>query len=427
MSERLFAGACVALLFISHLLYGALTAETSLTMTVGWALLLATGAVVPWRGVQRTSPMVYIPYVCFGLTLLIALWTLTPYTPDGVQPVWRTVGLAGAATVDRSATILEIVKLLGLACAFSVGVGLGRKDSVALGVTKWIVYAGGALALLAIGLSATGAILQTQGHRLEAFFLNPNTAGTVFGAIFCMCAAEIFSTFRRRKGLRGKLELIAAGLCALLTFTALIMTNSRGALGSTCVALAVLLALQAYAKRWKLTTTLVIAGGCAAILAVMILAGFAVDRFGTVQKDAALRRLIFDTNWRAFREAPWTGHGLGTFDIVNRSRLTTESFHSLWNIRSAENVYLQWLVEGGVLGAGSIFLGVALTLLLTLLNLGRERSRAALHALIAVDAVIVLHGIFDFGLQTPSVAAFWAFLLGLQLSWASSMSSRRKR
>ncbi len=37
-------------------------------------------------------------------------------------------------------------------------------------------------------------------------------------------------------------------------------------------------------------------------------------------------------------------------------------------------------------------------------------------ALLAVDALILLHGLVDFSLQTTSVAAFWAFVLGLQLS-----------
>jgi hypothetical protein len=47
-----------------------------------------------------------------------------------------------------------------------------------------------------------------------------------------------------------------------------------------------------------------------------------------------------------------------------------------------------------------------------------------LAGLLAVDAVVLIHGATDFGLEVPSVAAFWAWLLGLQFSLAQGSSRR---
>jgi len=47
-----------------------------------------------------------------------------------------------------------------------------------------------------------------------------------------------------------------------------------------------------------------------------------------------------------------------------------------------------------------------------------------LAALIAADAIFLLHGATDFGLEAPSMAALWAWLLGLQFSLAQGSARR---
>ena len=39
-----------------------------------------------------------------------------------------------------------------------------------------------------------------------------------------------------------------------------------------------------------------------------------------------------------------------------------------------------------------------------------------LFALIAANLAVLVHGVTDFALQTPSVALMWSYLLGLQFS-----------
>ena len=47
----------------------------------------------------------------------------------------------------------------------------------------------------------------------------------------------------------------------------------------------------------------------------------------------------------------------------------------------------------------------------------RLSTRALLRALIVSSLVLLVHGATDFALQVPSIAAFWAFLLGCQYSF----------
>jgi O-antigen ligase len=426
--ERLFLAACVAVLYGGHVLYGGLTGEASLSMIIAWAVLLAGGALWASYRTELIKAVTLLPAGLFLLVLAVAAWSLTGATPDGAQPVWAAAGTPGSASIDRSATLLEIIRLAGLACVFLVGLGLGLAPATARVTLKSVAYAGAAFAALAIAIALGDLAPQTQAGRLEAMFRNPNTAGSVFGAILCLCAGLLLRT-RQRPWLAAEWVGLAADVAAVaIVAAALLMTGSRGALAATGLALAALILLLAWQRRWPpiRLAGLLAAFGVAALGALAI-NGVALSRLWSLGADSSLRRLIFDTHWRSFLEAPWTGHGLGTFDTVNRARLTAESYAALWNIRSAENVYLQWLVEAGILGAVPMFLCVGLIVGTTgWLVLRRRSTPAVLLALLAADAVLLLHGVVDFALQTPSVAMMFAFLLGLQLAWAAALQPRKR-
>ena len=426
--ERLFIGACVVLLFAGHALYGALAGEASLMMVGGWALLLLLGASWPRWEVERFRPVLVWPAIFFGLTVLVALLSLTGVAP-GTRPIWAVIGLPDASTVDKSATILEIVKLLGLACAFSVGFGLGERERLGLKTIKAIVYCGAAFCLLAVITFAAGLATQTQHDRLEAFFLNPNTAGSFCAAILCLCAGLVIRGARQVRA-TGRWDGLAGSLlCAVIALTALLMTNSRAASAVAVLGLGLIIVWQTLAGRLKVRHAIGVAAIVGGVILIAVLAsGRVVSRIGSLDEDASLRGLIGAVHWRAFTDAPWMGHGLGSFETVNRTRLTADTFGSLWNIRSAENVYLQWLEEAGLLGALPMFACIGVILGVTALNISRRRSMLSpLHALMAVNLVFILHGAVDFGLQTPSISTFWAFLLGLQLAWSEGSSSRRSQ
>ena len=64
------------------------------------------------------------------------------------------------------------------------------------------------------------------------------------------------------------------------------------------------------------------------------------------------------------------------------------------------------------------------TMLISALQVRRMKSGHTLaRGLVAANLVVLIHGTSDYALQVPSIAAFWAFLLGLQLAFGQSRAS----
>ena len=425
--EAVFLLACAALLLGGHLMFGALTGEASAAVAAGWSLLALVGAFSLARLDNRMILPLAVSAGGFVVVLLFASASLTAIVPGTSQPIWAELGLDPAATLDRSETRLEILKLCGLGMTFIVGWGLGTNDTAALRAFKAAAYSGAVFAAVAIVMHLAQIGPKTQAGRLEATFLNPNTAGALFGAVLCLCIGQILRTFRQARQKSGRMGFALSVGGSAVTFVALVLTFSRGALSATAVAVVVMMVVRAFARRWTLRQLGIGLGIFAVGGALLLLVNVQfTNRLSALAGDALLRRYIFDSHWKAFGEAPALGYGLGSFDTLNRIRLTTENYASLWNIRSAENVYLQWLVEGGVLTALPMFATIGFVIYRTTVQtFDRRAMLGPLHALLAVDLVFLLHGVVDFALQTYSVAVFWSFLLGLQLSW-SATSYRRK-
>ena len=424
--EAVFLVACAALLLGGHLMFGALTGEASAAIAGAWSLLALIGAFSLARLDNRMTWPLAVAAGGFTIVLAFAAASLTDIIPGTAQPIWAQLGLDPAATLDRSETRLEMVKLCGLGMTFLVGWGLGASDATALRAFKAACYSAALFAAIAIIMDLGHIGPKTQAGRLEATFLNPNTAGALFGAALCLCVGQALRTFRQAGQKLGRVSFAGAVLGCILTFTALILTFSRGAMAATAVALFAMMVLRAFARRWTFRQLGLGLGAFAAGAALLLaLNGQFYSRLSMLRGDSLLRRYIFDSHWQAFTEAPLLGYGLGGFDTVNRMRLTVESYAWLWNIRSAENVYLQWLVEGGLLIAIPMFATLGFVIFRTAFQTVRRRAMLGpLHALLAVDMVFLLHGVVDFALQTYSVAVFWSFLLGLQLAWSGSSFRR---
>ncbi len=425
--QRAYIIACALLVVAGHLAFGALTAETSLGLVIAWAGLLIVGALTVDRPRHATLKPLILPAAGFGLVLVFTLLTLVTLPHGAGHPIWEVAGLPGRVSVDPSETQLEFLRLLGLGCVFVVGWGLGLQDATALRAFKAVTYAGGIFVVIALIAHLAGLAPKTQAGRLEAMFLNPNTAGALAGAILCLATGLALRSLRRARNGAGLLALPGPFACCLLAGTALWLTHSRGAIAATAAALAFLLVAQGVTRRWRVKHFLIVCGAFVVIVAAALSAPGMAERLTSLGDDSRLRHYIFDATLRTVGEAPWLGHGLGTFDTVTRSHLSPDSYPLLWNIRAAENVYAQWLLEAGWLGAAAMFSTVGALIVVALRQTGRRRSMLGpLHALIAVDLVFILHGVTDFALQNYSMSIFWALLLGLQFSWSGNNSRERR-
>lgn len=421
--------ASVALLYAGHFFYGALVSDVALLMGTAVALILGATLLQPkLRDELLRLKGIEGPGLLFALVILVALWTLTPWTPAGPHGVWSYVGVSpGASTIDKSATTMEIIKLVGLACFFLVGAACGARDDRARLAVQLTLVAGIVFGVWAFLGSVTGSIPQTQGHRLEAHFVNPNTAGTFFAVLLILAISELQRRLRLRGPQRDASATIIVGAAVLTFAICLLDTASRGALLSFLGAAAVFVLVQLACGSLRLSRAVLVA--FAGVLAMALIVWFAgdqlIERFFRTNQDAIVRTEIWKAHWAAFVDAPLFGYGLGTAETVNKTLITEANFQVLWNIKAILHLYLQWIEEAGIVGAVPMFLCVALLIVLTFRGtLRRSRSVRLLAALIAVNAVFILHGTTDFGLQVPSMAALWAWLLGLQFALAQGSSRR---
>jgi len=174
---------------------------------------------------------------------------------------------------------------------------------------------------------------------------------------------------------------------------------------------------QAFAEPGRSWKTLGVAAGVTLIAAIVVGLGndLVLRRVAALDQDVDVRSVIFAVHWRAFLDAPLWGSGLGSFTDVNSYLMSAETYEELWSIRATHNVYLQWLQEAGLIGSAPMF---GLVIMAAALRAGTlSRGSWALRALVAANVVVLVHGLTDFALQVPSIAAMWALLLGVQFGF----------
>ena len=418
ISEGVAIGALVALVLGEVIVFGASDVAVAavfgvlqaafllvLLASCGWARRVPSVLTAPWPGLM------------FIALIIGAAWSLTPFGPGGPHPVWAYVGEgAGSITVDRSSVVLNLLRLVDLACLFLVARIIGASETRRRLLVWWMLLALGAFAALAI----IDHVSLRASHRLAATLLSPNTAATLMG-VGLVFAATFFSQALQRAGGTMRLERlgldasVALGLAAVFA-VALALTASRAGIFATVVGLAVLLTWQVLAQGRRLRAIAII-GGAAALLVVVGVAMRSADltaaRLENLQGDAAGRQAIFDAHWQAFLGSRWFGFGLGSFPTVNQLIITSGNLRDLFDVRASHNLYLQWLEEAGIVGT----LLMAAWTLTALWRTGTEAVKpgtmgALARATIAAAIVVLVHGLSDFAVQVPALQALFAVGLG---------------
>ena len=132
------AALCSALIYGAHLDYAGLTYQSSLLFSLASCLILLGVLAVPARRAELNALRGLLwPGLCFLAVIAAALLSLTPYGPGGPAPVWSYIGVSpGSVSINRTATIIEIIKLLGLAAIFALGGVMGASDGRARRPTR---------------------------------------------------------------------------------------------------------------------------------------------------------------------------------------------------------------------------------------------------------------------------------------------------
>ena len=423
-------GVVPALIFCAHFFYGATLDLPALTMfaVLSGALVVALIRSSARAELERLSSGT----VLFGLftgVVAIAALTLTPAVPGGPLPIWSWAGLPPAATLNRSATIVEIIKLTGLASVFVLGCLLGARAERAREVMVMLLALGGIYAAVSLVLFLGGGQIAAGSSRLAGGFFSANLAGTQFGVLTMLATAWLIRGWGQaaRETVVTRIIDLAPVIAVLLLFVAcLLLTASRAAIVSTVAGAGLLLgwaALDNRGSRWLPMVGGGIILSCAAVLIVQGNTLFA-DRFGGLAEGDATREAVAAAHWRAFLDSPLFGYGLGSYPEVNNQIMTVSNADALAVSVIQHNAYLQWLEEAGIVGALPMFALIAVILGTTAWRaFQRKRNRTVIMGLLAASVVVLLHAAVDVSLNTPSFEAFWALLLGM--GFALSQAPRR--
>jgi O-antigen ligase len=422
----------VILLYVEHLIFGANRGDLSLFFAILHLLiLLAALATRASRRALDAAPLV-VPGGLFALVLAGAFFTLLPLGGRIGHPLWSYVSASGGSvSLDPAATRVEIVKLLGLAAVFAVGIVFGAKRERAEAMIRALSYVGGAFAVWAF-LSWSndpdtifGTARFYGSGRLAAAFLSANSAATLFAcqSVLQLCLAiravqrapKPFFSKRAWMEMKG---LPAALILLFINVSCLLLTQSRAGVTAAFAAMALAIALFALVRtdRRSAVGGVMGVGGlllCAAA-GLVLLKGQSL--LGRMSDNPLMdgRLAYFGAYWRTVQASPWWGYGLGAFASVKYQSITAPTAVLMGALGAAHNVYLQWLLQTGVIGFVPM-MGCLAVILATILNGFRRRSRQQVVMIVAlaVTVVFAFHGMTDYALEEPSLAVSFAALLGL--------------
>lgn len=406
-------------IFVAHAAGGATGPEAGLILTAAAAVSLLV-----WCSVREPSAAVdyrplYPAATCFLILLAFVGWTA--WQPSSALPRGPLAALVGSSkvSIQPDETMLELTKLTGLAaavaCGFILGVDAKRaRRTISLFLAFGLIWT----------LASICWFLASSQHRLSGPFVSPNVAAAL---LLCLLFPVLARTIRRMARARGRLLDRAVKAAPYAAYTALLivcltLTASRAGLALAAIlgpptVAALLLKARPRQWVWVASTAAVFGLGLTGLIIFADRGVFA--RLSEATVDASDRWTILGVYWTNFLQSPLHGFGLGTAPTLAKMSMTPENYNALWNIRAVHNVYLQWLVEGGMVGATLMFATVACLIWLTVKG-ALCGGFSSLAPFLAIDLAFLLQGLVDYPLQIPSLAMTWALLLGLQAAIAVS-------
>jgi len=413
-------------IFAAHAAGGARGPEAGLMLTAAAAI----GLLMIWRTVQTTSAALdyrplYPAAACFLSLLIFVAWTA--WQPSSGLPRGPLAALVGSSkvSIQPDETVLELTRLTGLAAAVAGGFILGADPKRARRTVNLFLALG-----LVWTLAALSWFLASGQPRLSAPFVSPNVAACL---LLCLLFPVLARTVRRLARVRGRLvdravKAAPYAAYAVLLIVCLTLTASRSALALAAILGPLMVAALLLKARPR--QGIWVAGAAAAfglgLTGLIIFADRGVFvRLSEATVDASDRWTILSAYWAAFLQSPVHGFGLGTAPTLAKMSMTPDNYDALWNIRAVHNVYLQWLVEGGVVGATLMFATLACLILLAVKGAMRG-AFSSLAPFFAIDLVFLMQGLADYPLQIPSLAMTWALFLGLQTAVAAAPVRRRR-
>lgn len=363
---------------------------------------------------------------------------------DWANPAWEAVDALPAISIDPHMTWHHVMRGAAYGGAFWIAAracadprtALRFIDVIGIWSTLLAFYA---IIALSSGVNPVRAGIEAYASSATATFVNRNTYAFYAGIGL---AANLAALIRRvavdddtratedpRRLLRSALERMFGSaslflLGVVVTGMALALTQSRAGVTTGVAGASITAGLYLFRRRGGARLLV----GVLAILAVGV--GTAtlsrlLGRIADVGFSSTGRYEIYGLILGALREAPWIGVGMGAFQEAFRPLVGAE--FALVDVDHAHNVYLEHAFELGAPAAVVLWLAIGMITLRILRGARRRRRTLAAPCFAAgVAAAGALHGLVDFSLQTPAVAALFAMVLGAgwSQSWPSAAGLR---
>lgn len=407
--------------------------------------------------------------LAFSLSAWIA-FQASNYAPATlVNSIWPTTAAHYGASfqaisVAPADTLQGLVAVLLPFSVFMSGICLFRDDQQALQLLRFLALTGGVIAafgLIQFLFFPDSLMLEKKRLYLDsltAVFVNRNTAATYLGMITLLASALAFSHVQEaglsslwnrligaRSATRSK-DALWTGLylvCALLAFSALLLTRSRAGLAATMLSTLFLVFMLSLlggqrsqnrgASSFSSSKTgfgLRLARALLAVLALtglgLLFAGRALLR-AEVQGAEDGRFCIMPGLLRLASDNWLTGAGLGTFRMVFPAYKDPAcGLFGTWE--RAHNFYLDGLIAIGVPFVASTLVVIGgLGWIFTRGIRTRRKLRWAPVLGLAVLLLQILHNIVDFSIQIPAVAAVFAGVIAACVTLSSNRTQTTGR
>ena len=419
-------------------------------LTVMWALAALVNADTVALSWGRYRPL----FVLFAGFVAWSLYQALGPAPEAWWgPGWKQLAaiadgpVRGAISAAPERSMTAIMRLLSYAAVFWIAMQVGRRAQYAR-VALWMVALAGtiyAIYGLAVLLEGSNTILWfakwSFRDTITSTFVNRNHFA-VYAGLAILCTLTLIADETRRAtaasvttrsgfvqfldNLSARLVILAFAFMVLAT--ALILTQSRAGVFATAVGILVFLAVLATTSSFAARSVLrfgiiiVLAGGVFAAVSGSMLA----SRLSDLRENLGDRLIVYKTTLAAISERPFLGFGLGSFEDVFPLYRGAEFRPRDLSYDYAHNVFLELAFESGIPGALALIGLVALAAGVCAWGArNRQRNEFIPVVGVAATALVATHGMVDFALQIPAIAATYALLLGVAYSqaWATEGSA----
>jgi O-antigen ligase len=425
--------------FLFQLFCGGAPNTPTIKFQIGLFLSLALLAAALWEGAWSAllarDKLLALALVGLWLVPLVQIIPLPPGIADALpgqrleQGILDYVGrgdLWRPMTADLGATQFSILTLVPATAVFLAALVIGPEQrKLLLRIVLVVAFLAAFVAFFQFVSAGTTFDFYKTAHKGFGigFFANRNHQADFIVIAMLLAAALLIRDAKDRQA-----QLIGLALVAILAFAAVMATFSRAGmafflLGFIAVAIA---AMGLQRIRWR-----------PALAAVVVIAGVGAAVASTHQFERFLARLDTAADDQRFEYAAQSmpiigdyfpaGSGMGTFVSVYEKYETIDRVVPNF-ANHLHNDYLEIVMEGGLLGALALLVGLAAIGRLAFRSLRDPLRPSGLPGAAAAVGVgfLLLHSLIDYPLRTQALACLFAVLVVLMLARGEGAPGRSR-